>query len=262
LALLATTIAPQIILGIGCRKVEQETIMQRALIVIPAYNEEKTIAGVIHGLRQAAPEFDRIVIDDRAKDGTAEIVAAMGEKQLRLPCNLGYGYAVQTGLKYALERGYEIVITFDADGQHRPEDVRAVVQALIENNADMVIGSRYCHSRAYSGPTDRKLGQLLFSRLTRLLIGQRIYDTTSGFKAMRAPVCKTIINGVFMDFHIESIVRMSMAGFKIIEHPIMVRERVHGRSMHSYMSIVAYPSQTLLLTLVATMDALLARRAK
>src|SRR5690606_38124614 len=108
---------------------------QQAIIIIPAYNEEKTIANVIYGLRQSAPEFDRIVVNDGAKDGTGEIVAKLGEKQLRLPCNLGYGPAVQTGLKYALQHGYDIIVTFDADGQHWPEDVQSVVQALIEDDA-------------------------------------------------------------------------------------------------------------------------------
>lgn len=240
----------------------QQTQNHRALIVIPAYNEEKTIASVIYGLRQFAPEFDRVVVNDGASDGTGEILATLGETQLRLPCNVGYGYAVQTGLKYALQHGYELVVTFDADGQHRPEDVRGVVQALVDDNADMVIGSRYSHGRRYSGPSERKWGQLLFSHLARLLIGQRIYDTTSGLKAMRAPVCRVIINSTFMDFHLETIVRLSMAGYKMVEYPITVQERTHGRSMHSYLSVVAYPSQTLLLTLVATMDALLARRQK
>jgi glycosyltransferase involved in cell wall biosynthesis len=232
----------------------------RVLIVIPAYNEEKTIAAVIEGLRQAAPDYDRVVVNDGARDRTGEVVAAMGEKQLWLPCNLGYGNALQTGLKYGLQSGYNIIVSFDGDGQHRPEDVQPVVNALIESGADMVIGSRYANGRSYNSPLGRKLGQILFSQLTRLLMGRRIYDTTSGFKAMRASACEMIVGGVFMDFHTESLVRLSMAGFKIIEHPITVYEREHGRSMHSLISVFAYPLQTLLLTLVALVDALLTRR--
>lgn len=234
----------------------------RVLIVIPAYNEEKTIAAVIAGLRRAAPEYDRVVVNDGAKDRTGEVVAALGEKQLRLPCNLGYGNALQTGLKYGLQGGYEIIVSFDGDGQHKPEDVPAVVEALLNSDADMVIGSRYANGRSYNSPLGRKLGQILFSQLTRPLIGRRIYDTTSGFKAMRAAACEVVVSGVFMDFHTESLVRLSMAGFKIIEHPITVYEREHGRSMHSFISAFAYPLQTLLLTLVALIDALLTRRTQ
>jgi glycosyltransferase involved in cell wall biosynthesis len=230
------------------------------LIVIPAYNEEKTIADVIHGLRRAAPDFDRVVVNDGSKDATSLIVTELGEKQLLLPCNLGYGNALQTGLKYSLQRAYDVVVSFDGDGQHHPDDVPRVVQALLESDADMVIGSRYCHEKAYRGPLDRKLGQLLFSHLSRLALGHRIYDTTSGFKAMRASACEEVVRGVFLDFHTESLVRLSMAGFKISEYPITVYERVHGESMHSAVSVLAYPLQTLLLTIVATVDALLERR--
>ena len=232
----------------------------RVLIVIPAYNEEKTIAAVIEGLRRAVPDYDRVVVNDGAKDRTGEVVAAMGEKQLWLPCNLGYGNALQTGLKYGLQSGYDVIVSFDGDGQHRPEDVQPVVEALLESGADMVIGSRYGNGRSYNSPLGRKLGQILFSQLTRLLLGQRIYDTTSGFKAMRAAACAMIVSGVFMDFHTESLVRLSMGGFKVIEHPIMVNERAHGRSMHSIVSAFAYPLQTLLLTVVALVDAALNRR--
>lgn len=232
----------------------------RVLIVIPAYNEENSIAAVIEGLRQAAPAYDRLVINDGAKDGTGKILSQMGEKQLLLPCNLGYGHALQTGLKYGLQHGYDIIVSFDADGQHRPEDVIMIVTALLENDVDVVIGSRYCRGEFYDSPLDRRVGQILFSKLTRLLIGQRIYDTTSGFKALRAAACEVIVSGIFMDFHTESLVRLSMAGFKIKEQLITVNERRHGRSMHSFVSIFTYPLQTLLLTVVAMVDALLNRR--
>ena len=234
----------------------------RVLVVIPAYNEEKTIARVIEAVHRFAPEYDLVIVNDRSRDATGEIVDELGEKQLRLPCNLGYGHALQTGLKYGLLRGYDVLVSLDADGQHRPEDIQPLVQTLLARKADMVIGSRYCDGRPYTGPAGRRLGQILFSHLTRLLTGRRIYDTTSGFKAMQAAVCAMLVGAVFMDFHTEAIVRLSLDGFNIIEQPITMHERLHGRSMHSYISIVAYPLQTLLLTVVATLDALLLRRTR
>jgi glycosyltransferase involved in cell wall biosynthesis len=235
---------------------------QRALIIIPAYNEENTIARVILGLRHHVPTYDRIVVNDGSQDSTTNILTDMGEKQIILPFNIGYGLALQTGLKYALLEKYQVIICMDADGQHRPEDVPLLVNALYENNADVVIGSRFSHQRPYKMPLDRRIGQIIFSRLTRLLIGRRIYDTTSGFKVFRADACKAIIDGTFMDFHIESIVRLSLFGFKIVEHPAFIEERAYGSSMHSYLSIIQYPLKTLLLTIVATADAILARREK
>ena len=234
----------------------------RVLIVIPAYNESKTIASVIQELRQVVPEFDRVVVNDGSGDTTGEVVTKLGERQLKLPCNLGYGQALQTGLKYALIQNYDVVVSMDADGQHRPQDVPRLVKALQDNGADMVIGSRFCDGMPYNTPLSRRLGQLLFSHLTNLLLGRRIYDTSSGFKALRAEVCKVVVDGTFMDFHIETIVQLSLSNFKIIELPITVQERAFGHSMHSFASVFQYPLKTILLTIVAFMDAFLLRRAR
>ena len=235
---------------------------QRVLVIIPAYNEEHSIADVLNRLYRVAPMFDRVVINDGSTDRTGDVILALGERQLRLPCNLGYGLAVQTGLKYALVRGYDIIVCLDADGQHQPEDVPLLVNALREQKAGMVIGSRFCEGNSYDTPLDRRLGQLLFSHLTRLLLGRRIYDTSSGFKALEKSACEVIVQGTFMDFHIETIVRLSMLGFTIVETPVVVQERVSGRSMHSFTSIYQYPLKTILLTIVAAVDAILARRAR
>jgi glycosyltransferase involved in cell wall biosynthesis len=234
----------------------------RVLVVIPAFNEEKSITDVLLKLRAVAPDFDVIIVNDGSRDKTEQAIRELGEKQLRLTTNLGYGLALQTGMKYALQRGYEIVVCLDADGQHRPEDAPALVKALLDGNADMVIGSRFYSGGSYDTPIDRRLGQLLFSHLTRLLVGQRIYDTSSGFKALRAVTCENMIHMTFMDFHVEMIVRLSMAGYKIIEHPIIMHKRTAGRSMHSYVSIFSYPVKTLVLTLVTAFDMLLARRSR
>lgn len=234
----------------------------RVLIVIPAHNEEKTIASVIVGLRQSVPEYDRIIVNDGSNDATADVVAASGEKQLCLIHNVGYGHALQTGMKYGLMRDYDVIVSMDADGQHQPQDVAKLVTALQECGADMVIGSRFSDGSSYDTPFDRRMGQLLFSYLTYMLLRQRIYDTSSGFKAIRAEACRAIVNSSFMDFHIESIVQLSLAGFKIVETPVKVQERTHGRSMHSIASVFQYPIKTMLLTAVAMMDAFLLRRAR
>jgi glycosyltransferase involved in cell wall biosynthesis len=230
--------------------------------VIPAYNEEKTIAAVIMKLRQIVPEFDRVIVNDGSKDNSGKIVDELGEKQLKLPCNIGYGPALQTGLKYALLQGYDIIISMDADGQHQPEDVPRLVEALLTTNADMVIGSRFCEGQVYNTPFSRRLGQLFFSHLTRLFLEDRIYDTSSGFKAVRAAACEVVVNGIFMDFHIETIVHMSLLNLKIVEFPVTVLERTFGQSMHSLASVFQYPLKTVLLTIAVLMDAFLIRRVR
>jgi glycosyltransferase involved in cell wall biosynthesis len=235
---------------------------QRVLIVIPAHNEEKTIAAVITKLQQIVPQFDRVIVNDGSQDNTSKVVDELGEKQLRLPCNVGYGSALQTGLKYALIQDYDIIISMDADGQHQPEDVPRLVEALLKSNADMVIGSRFCEGQVYNTPFSRRIGQLLFSHLTRLFLDHRIYDTSSGFKALRAAACAVVVNGIFMDFHIETIVHMSLQNLKIVEFPVTVLERTSGQSMHSIASVFQYPLKTILLTIAVLMDAFLIRRIR
>jgi hypothetical protein len=232
------------------------------LIVIPAYNEEETIAAVILKLQRIVPQYDRVIVNDGSTDNTGKVVDELGERQLILPCNLGYGLALQTGLKYGLIQGYDIIVSMDADGQHQPEDVPNLVNALLTSNADMVIGSRFCEGQAYRTPVSRRMGQLFFSYLTSLFLGRRIYDTSSGFKALRAAACEVVVNGIFMDFHIETIVQMSLLNLNIIEFPITVLERTSGRSMHSVASVFQYPLKTILLTIAVLMDVLLIRRIR
>lgn len=232
------------------------------LVVIPAFNEEGSIARVLDGLRRHAPSFDRLVVNDGSQDGTGAIVSALEERQLQLSSNLGYGSAIQLGLKYALIRNYDIVVTIDADGQHRPEDVSRLVQTLIDDNVDMVIGSRFVDGRAYDTPFYRRMGQIIFSKTTSILVKERMYDTSSGFKVMRNDICKSLVNATFMDFHIETIVRLSMLGYTIKEVSVDVLERSAGESMHSFSSVFQYPLRTILLTLAAVMDTYIERRTR
>jgi len=234
----------------------------RVLVLIPAYNEERTIASLILGLRRAAPQFDRLVVNDGSTDNTKSTIDELGEKQLHLITNLGYGAALRAGMEYALLHDYDVVVTIDADGQHRAEDVSQLVQTLVSQDADMVIGSRFGHGRPYTTPVSRRIGQILFSHLSRALIGNRVFDTSSGLKAFCREVCEIIVSASFMDFHIETIVKLSMLGFKILEVPVTVRERSHGESMHTMASIFNYPLRTLILTVVAAMDVMIQRRSR
>lgn len=234
----------------------------RTLIVIPAYNEAATIGDVLTGLAARVPDCDRLVVSDGSSDDTGRIVDGLGEKRLRLATNLGYGRALETGFLYALERGYAEIVTIDGDGQHRPEDVPTLLSRLRDSGADVVIGSRYSDGRPYGGPAGRRIGQRLLSWATALWTGHRIYDTTSGLRAMRAEACRALTRTAFLDFHIEAIVRLSLQGFRIVEVPITMRERTHGRSMHGLASAVRYPVETFTLTLVAALDTLVFRRRR
>lgn len=235
---------------------------KKVLIVIPAYNEALSISNVILRLRDVAPNFARVIVNDGSSDDTSRVLTALGEKEIRHSKNLGYGRAIQTGIKYALAQGYDVIVTFDADGQHRAQDVEGVVAALLENDLDLVIGSRYINGQPYTGPLERRIGQITFSVLTRVFMGKRIYDTSSGFKAIKAGAAQEIIQGSFMDYHIETLMRLSLLDYRIAEHPVIVRERHFGDSMHSAISLIIYPLKTMLHVFVTLLDIFLTRRKK
>lgn len=230
----------------------------RVRIIVPAYEEAESLGAVLDALRQLVTH-ELFVVDDGSTDGTGRIARAAGVRCLSLPCNLGYGGAVQAGLEVALAEGCDVVVLFDADGQHPAADVDRVVAPVLAGDADVAIASRYSDGRPYGGPLGRRLGQRVFSGLTRLAIGRRIYDTTSGFKAMNASACRAIVDTTFLDLHMETIVQLSLLGFRITEVPVTMSPRHAGSSMHGLASAWKYPAKTLLLGVVALLDAFIIR---
>ena len=234
--------------------------MSRRIVLIPAYNEEKSIGDVVTRTQSCVPEFDVVVINDGSTDGTGAILEQMGVDQIVHPFNLGYGASIETGLRYALRAGYDVVITLDGDGQHDPSEIRNLVECLDAQRADYVIGSRFVHERRYSGGMARRIGMWAFSILSSVVLGCRILDTTSGFRAMTAEACQALLNFHPLDFHAEAIVYLSLQGFNVCEVPVSIRERVGGHSMYSLRSSLAYPLKTLLLVGIAIISARLQGR--
>jgi glycosyltransferase involved in cell wall biosynthesis len=233
------------------------------LVAMPAYNEEATISEVVRRVRETMPEFDLLVVDDGSSDGTAEILRRQQVRTATHHCNLGYGRAVQTAIKYALRNGYECLITLDADGQHLPEQVLAMHAVFERDHADCLVGSRYVQSRNYSQtPLARRIGMQVFSLVTRLASGKRVYDTTSGLKIMRRPVFESLTRWHFVDFHAEALVYLSRLGFSVGEFPITVEARRHGTSMYSFFNALVYPMKTALMVALATVHAAIERRGE
>jgi glycosyltransferase involved in cell wall biosynthesis len=232
----------------------------RVLVVIPAYNEAGTIEQVVGRVQQELPDFDLLVVDDGSRDATGKLLSQRGVPTARHACNLGYGRAIQTGIKYAQACGYEVLITLDADGQHHPEQVLALYQTGMERAWDVLIGSRYVERRNYSdSPLGRRIGMRLFSLLVRLVTGQRIYDTTSGLKMIRRPAFAPLSRWHFLDFHAEAIVYLLRLGYRIGEFPITAAERTQGVSMYSLRSYFTYPLKTSLLLLIGVVQAEMTR---
>jgi glycosyltransferase involved in cell wall biosynthesis len=236
---------------------------RRVLIAIPAYNEAPTIEAVVSGVRSAIPEFDLLIVNDGSHDETEAILARIAQPTATHLCNLGYGRAVQTAIKYAARHGYDALITLDADGQHRPDDIRRVYQQYESGEYDLLIGSRFVVSKRYdSEPAVRRVGMRLFSALIALLTGRRVYDTSSGMKVINRRVYETLTDRPFVDFHAEAIAYLLESGYTVGESPITVDQRTHGTSMYTALSAIKYPVKVVFLIVIGVIEARFMRGAR
>lgn len=159
-------------------------MQKETIIIIPAYNEERTIGKLVSQLKKAG--FEKVVVvDDGSKDQTSVEARKRGAVVLRLPVNRGTGGALRTGFAYALQKGARVVVMMDADLQHRVEDVRRLVKPIYEEDLDIVIGSRLL-KEAHRMPFWRRLANWAGNLITFLLTGLRITDSQSGFRAIKA----------------------------------------------------------------------------
>jgi glycosyltransferase involved in cell wall biosynthesis len=207
------------------------TIDSKILIIIPAYNEEDTVGQVIEKTRQSLPSADIIVVNDGSSDSTSAISKQQGAKVLDLPYNLGIGAAMQSGYKFAYKMGYDIAVQCDADGQHRPAQIKKLIDPLINDKVDMVLGSRYLKTRRFKSSVPRRLGMLIFSNILSFIIGQKLTDTTSGFRAVNRDVIKTFSMYYPSDYpEPEALVLLHRGGFTIKEISINMNSRKAGNS--------------------------------
>lgn len=236
----------------------------KGIIVIPAYNEVGTIAGVLREIEAEHLGMDIVVVDDGSRDGMADLLEKLHVKTISHPINLGYGAAVQTGFKYAARKGYDYLVMMDADGQHVPSQVRALLEGL-ESGNDIVIGSRLAAgAAAYRIPAFRRAGIAFFSLLAWLLGGVHIRDVTSGFQAMRREVFMALAEDYPVDFpDADVIVLLGRKRFRIREVPATVRERAGGKSMYSSMgTALYYPFKSFLSTFIVLLRLFRERRGR
>lgn len=215
---------------------------KQAIIIIPAYNEEKNIAGVINGIKNVIHDANILVVNDGGEDRTEEIARELGVRVISLPYNMGYGSALQTGFKFALKKGYEYAVQIDADGQHDPEDIPKLLDEVFKNKADVIIGSRFLNKGNYKAPFTRRVGMLFFAKLTSLIIGKKITDPTSGYQAINKHGLKFYAGEYYpVDFpDADVIIMLHRAGLKIKEIPVTMYQGVRGKSMHSGLKPVYY----------------------
>lgn len=213
----------------------------KVLVMIPAYNEEEAIKGVIQELHEAQPDYDYVVINDCSTDKTERVLMENGCNYVSLPVNLGIGGGVQTGYRYAVERGYDVAVQMDGDGQHDPKFLAAVVGPVAAGECDMCIGSRFLEKEGFQTSFMRRLGIRFLSFLIRICCGKRVKDTTSGFRATSLPLSTFFSKQYAQDYpEPEAIMAAVMAGYTIQEVPVHMRERQGGTSSINALKSVYY----------------------
>ncbi len=203
----------------------------RILVITPAYNEAANIRNLVLDVRREFPIADVLVVNDGSADDTARLAEEAGAIVLSLPFNLGIGGAVQTGYVFAYEQGYDVAIQVDGDGQHDPAYLPVLMAPLEDGRADLVIGSRFVGPLSFRSSLARRVGIQWFAWIISLLIGQKVTDTTSGFRAVSREVIEFFACAYPQDYpEPEAVVVAHRAGFCIREVPVEMRVRQGGRS--------------------------------
>lgn len=227
---------------------------KKCLVIIPAYNEEKSILDTVRDLKEYAPEFDYIVVNDCSKDGTVALCKKNQIPFLDLPVNLGIGGAVQTGYHYALENGYQIAVQFDGDGQHDARYLEHMKESLEREKADLLIGSRFIEKKGFQSSGLRRLGIRYFTILIRMLTGVRITDPTSGMRMAGEQAILIFATHYPKDYpEPESAVAAIRQGLKLVEIPVVMRDRMEGTSSISAGKSIYYMIKVTLAILLERM---------
>lgn len=205
----------------------------RTLLIVPAYNEEKSIKDTITSILQYK-QYDYIIIDDGSTDNTLSVLQNNNYNYISLLTNLGIGGAVQTGYKYAYEMGYDIAIQFDADGQHDITYIDKLIEPLIKHQANLVIGSCFVDksNKNHRSSKTRRLGIRFLSNVIKLFSGKRIYDPTSGFRAADHQVIKRFAKSYPLEYPepVSEFEIIKSTNLKIKEVSVKMNKRTAGKS--------------------------------
>lgn len=230
---------------------------KRVLVIMPAYNEAGRIGTVIRGVKAVLPSADVAVVNDASTDTTASEARAEGAIVFSHAVNMGYGASLETAFLFAVQRGYDGVVQMDADGQHLPGEVVALLAPLRAGAADIVIGSRYRGGGSFQTPWPRRLGQLFFGGVLFALTQRWFSDPTSGFQALNGRALQLFSSGVFpCDYPDADVLLMAhLAGLRIREIPVKMAPRSGGVSIHAGWKPLYYGIKMLLSVFVVLLNA-------
>ena len=201
------------------------------LVLIPCYNEEANIVKTVERLRELCPDVDYLVINDCSTDRSAALLKEHGYEYLDLPVNLGIGGGIQCGYVYANANNYDVTVQMDGDGQHDPAYLMHIVEPVLNGELDMCIGSRFIRHEGFQTSFMRRVGIRFLSGMIFLLCGQRLLDVTSGFRATGRAMTEYFARNYAADYpEPESNLAACLAGFRVGEVPVVMRERQGGVS--------------------------------
>ena len=210
----------------------------KLLIVIPAYNERENIERVVDNLKANCPQCDYIVVNDGSKDNTRSVCREKGYNLIDLPVNLGLAGAFQTGLRYAKIKDYDAVLQFDADGQHLPQYIQAMVECMETYNSDIVIGSRFVNVK--KPKSLRMVGSYLISRAMKLTTGKKISDPTSGMRLFNRKMINEFATDANFAPEPDTISFLLKNGATVREVQVEMRERIAGQSYLNLVNAAKY----------------------
>jgi len=220
---------------------------QNILVIIPAYNEEGSVGKVVEEIHTHLPQVEVLVVSDGSTDRTSERAKVSGATVLELPFNLGIGGAMQAGYKYAYEKGYDIAIQVDADGQHDPKEIGKLLRALEEKKIDVALGSRFIGDSEYKSSVMRRIGIAIFSGVISAIVKQKITDPTSGFRAANRKAIELFASNYPQDYpEPEAVVLLHQCRLKMGEVPVGMSERYSGESSITRIRSVYYMVKVLL----------------
>lgn len=211
------------------------------LVVVPAFNEQDSIARVVNEVRAAVPYAHILVVDDGSDDATGRLASAAGADVLVLPFNLGVGGALRAGFRYAVRFGYDVAVQVDGDGQHDPAEIELLLAELA--HADLVIGARFAGRGDYEVKGARKLAMRLLARSLSRHTRSSLTDTTSGFRAFNRRVIELFARDYpaeYLGDTIEALLIAARAGCSVTQVPVHMRRRVGGTPSQSSLKSVIY----------------------
>ncbi|GGD65769.1 glycosyltransferase family 2 protein [Paenibacillus nasutitermitis] len=219
----------------------------KLLVIIPAYNEAGGIAITVKLVKNALPNADILVVNDGSLDSTGAEAVKAGARVVNLVNNLGIGGAVQTGYRYAAAGGYDYAVQIDGDGQHNPEDCLALLTALRQNNADMVVGSRFLTGEGFQSSMARQAGIRLLAAIVSKLTGRKVTDPTSGYRLCSRRAILLFAKEYSTDYpEVEALMTLNRYRFRFHEVPVRMSERQSGVSSISPLKSVYYMAKVIL----------------